>query len=129
MGTNALVAQAQREHGLPIPTAGCRAFSPKQLFIDIDDVTTLYRLDPRNEHIDGLRGFIPPFFQGGAGIINERIRASSRIDIDLIDALMERFASRRPTDRTLEGHKLESPDIRIKDKGKLAIVRRARQRN
>src|ERR1700733_13439507 len=100
----------------------CRVSSAKRLLIYVDDPNRL--ISPISETIL-LRitaGLYHDLFPGGQDIINDANARFEKYCVDLIDAMMERFEVRGAYRYGPKGAQLDSPDLLIKDRGKLVIV-------
>jgi len=120
--TAALVAQAQVQHGSPIPTALLPSILRKTPLIYVDDPDRLVAPIPETILLRVTSGLYYDLFPGGQEIINDANERFEQYCVEFIDAMMERFEVRRAYQYGPKGAQFESPDVLIKDEGKLAIV-------
>jgi hypothetical protein len=116
--TAALVAQAQNEHGSPIPTALLPSILRKTPIIYIDDPDRLISPIPETILLRVTAGLYHDLFPGGQEVINDANARFEQYCVDLIDTMMERFE----VGYGPKGAQFDSPDVLIKDQGKLVIV-------
>ena len=121
-GTAALVAQAQDEHGSPIPTALLPSILRRTPLIYVDDPSRLIAPIPETILLRVTAGLYHDLFPGGQDIINDANARFEQYCVDLIDAMTERFEVGRAYRYGPKGTQFDSPDVLVKDKGKLAIV-------
>ena len=121
-GTAALVAQTQDEHRSPIPTALLPSILRKTPLIYVDDPNRLMSPIPETILLRVTAGLYYDIISGGQDIINDANARFEQYCADLIDALMERFEVRRAYRYGPKGAQFDSPDVLIKDQGKLVIV-------
>jgi hypothetical protein len=121
-GTAALVAQAQDEHRSPIPTALLPSVLRKTPLIYVDDPNRLISPIPETILLRVTAGLYYDLIPGGQDIINDANARFEQYCIDLIDSMMERFEVRGAYRYGPKGAQFDSPDILIKDQGKLVIV-------
>jgi hypothetical protein len=120
--TAALVAQAQAEHGSPIPTALLPSILRKTPLIYIDDPDRLISPIPETVLLRVTAGLYHDLFPGGQDVINDANARFEQYCIDLIDAMMKRFEVGAAYRYGPKGAQFDSPDVLIKDQGKLVIV-------
>jgi hypothetical protein len=121
-GTAALVTQAQDKHGSPIPTALLPSILRKTPLIYVDDPNRLISPIPETILLRVTAGLYHDLFSGGQDIINDANSRFEQYCIDLIDAMMERFEVGGAYQYGPRGTQFASPDVLIKDQGKLVIV-------
>lgn len=121
-GTAALVAQAQDEHGSPIPTALLPSILRKTPLIYVDNPNRLISPIPETILLRVTAGLYHDLFPGGQDIINDANARFEQYCVDLIDAMMERFEVRGAYPYGTKRAQFDSPDVLIKDQGKLVIV-------
>jgi hypothetical protein len=117
-----LVAQAQDEHGSPIPTALLPSVLRKTPFIHVDDPDRLISPIPETILLRVTAGLYHDLLPGGQEIINDANARFEQYCVDLIDAMMERFEVGGAYRYGLKGAPFDSPDVLIKHQGKLVIV-------
>ena len=122
IGTAALVAQAQGEHGSPIPTALLPSILRKTPLIYVDDPNRLISPIPETILLRVTAGLYYDLLLGGQDIINDANARFEQYCVDLINAMMERFEVRRAYRYGPKGAQFDSPDVLIKDQGRLVIV-------
>ncbi len=122
LGTAALVAQAQDEHGSPIPTALLPSILRKTPLIYVDDPNRLISPIPETILLRVTAGLYYDLLPGGQDIINDANARFEQYCVDLIDAMMERFEVGGAYRYGPKGAQFESPDVLIKDQGKLVVV-------
>jgi hypothetical protein len=120
--TAALVAQAQNEHGSPIPTALLPSILRKTPIIYIDDPDRLISPIPETILLRVTAGLYHDLFPGGQEVINDANARFEQYCVDLIDTMMERFEVGGAYRYGPKGAQFDSPDVLIKDQGKLVIV-------
>ncbi len=120
--TTALVSQVQDEHGSPIPTALLPSILRKTPLIYVDDPDRLVSPIPETILLRVTAGLYYDLFPGGQEIINDANARFEQYCVDLIEAMMARFEVRRAYRYGPKGAQYDSPDILIKDQGKLVIV-------
>jgi hypothetical protein len=120
--TAVLVAQAQDEHGSPIPTALLPSILRKMPLIYVDDPNRLISPIPETILLRVTAGLYYDLFPGGQDIINDANMRFERYCLDLIDVMMERFNVTGAYRYGPKGAQFDSPDVLIKDQGKLVIV-------
>lgn len=120
--TAALVAQAQNDHGSPIPTALLPSILRKTPLIYVDDPDQLISPIPETILLRVTAGLYHDLFPGGQDIINDANARFEKYCSDLIDATMERFEVSGAYRYGPKGAKVDSPDVLIKDQGKLAVI-------
>ena len=120
--TAALVAQAQGEHGSPIPTALLPSILRKAPLIYVNDHNRLISPIPETILLRVTAGLYHDLFSGGQDIINDANARFEQYCVDLIDVMLERFAVSRAYRYGPKGAQFDSPDVLIKDQGKLVIV-------
>jgi hypothetical protein len=121
-GTAALVAQAQGDHGSPIPTALLPSILRKTPLIYVEDSNRLISPIPETILLRVTAGLYYDLFPGGQDIINDANARFERYCVDLIDAMTERFLVRGAYRYGPKGAQFESPDVLVMDQDKLAIV-------
>jgi hypothetical protein len=122
-GTAALIAQAQGEHGSPIPTALLPSVLRKTpLIYHHDDPNRLISPIPETILLRVTAGLYYDLFPGGQEIINDANARFEQYCIDLIHAMMQRFEVNRAYRYGPKGAPIDSPDVLIKDQGKLAVI-------
>jgi hypothetical protein len=121
-GTAALVAQAQDAHGSPIPTALLPSVLRKSPLIYVEDPNQLISPIPETILLRVTAGLYHDLFPGGQDIINDANSRFEQYCVDLIDAMMQRFEVGGACRYGPKGAQFDSPDILIKDQGKLVIV-------
>jgi hypothetical protein len=121
-GTANLVAQAQEEHGSPIPTALLPSILRKTPLIYVDDPNRLISPIPETILLRITAGLYHDLISGGQGIINDANARFEQYCVDLVDAMMERFEVSGAYRYGPKGTQFDSPDVLIKDKGELVIV-------
>jgi hypothetical protein len=122
IGTAALVAQAQNEHGSPIPTALLPSILRKTPLIYVDDPNRLISPIPETILLRVTAGLYHDLFPGGQDIINDANARFEQYCVDLIDSMMERFEVGGAYRYGPKGAQFDSPDVLIKDQGKLVIL-------
>jgi hypothetical protein len=122
IATAALVAQAQGAHGSPIPTALLPSILRKTPLIYINDPNRLISPIPETILLRVTAGLYYDLFPGGQDIINDANARFEQYCVDLINAMMERFEVSGAYRYGPKGAQFDSPDVLIKDRGKLAIV-------
>ena len=122
IGTAALVAHAQEEHGSPIPTALLPSILRKSPLIYVDDPNRLISPIPETILLRVTAGLYHDIFPGGQDIINDANARFEQYCVDLIDVMMERFEVGGAYRYGSKGAQFDTPDVLIKDQGKLAIV-------
>ena len=120
--TAALVAQAQREHGSPIPTALLPSILRKTPLIYVDDPNRLMSPIPETIMLRVTAGLYYDLFPGGQEIINDANIRFEQYCVDLIGAMMERFEVGGAYRYGPKGTPFDSPDVLIRDQGKVVIV-------
>jgi hypothetical protein len=120
--TAALVAKAQNEHGSPIPTALLPSILRKTPLIYVDDPDRLISPIPETILLRVTAGLYYDLFSGGQDVINDANARFEQYCIDLINGMMERFEVAGAYRYGPKGAQFDSPDVLIKDQGKLAIV-------
>lgn len=121
-GTAALVAQAQDEHGSPIPTALLPSILRKTPLIYVDDPNRLISPIPETILLRVTAGLYYDLIPGGQDIINDANARFEQYCVDLIDAMMGRFEVNHAYRYGPKGAQFDSPDVLIKDQGKVVIV-------
>jgi len=121
-GTASLVGRAQDEHGSPIPTALLPSILRKTPLIYVDDPNRLISPIPETILLRVTSGLYYDLIPGGQDIINDANARFEQYCIDLIDSMMGRFEISGSYRYGSKGAQFDSPDILIKDQGKLAIV-------
>lgn len=121
-GTAALEAQAQHEHGSPIPTALLPSILRKKPLIYVDDFSRLISPIPETILLRVTAGLYYDLLPGGQDVINDANARFERYCIDLIDVMMERFEVSGAYPYGPKGGQYDSPDVLIKEQGKLVIV-------
>jgi hypothetical protein len=121
-GTSALVTQVQDELGSPIPTALLPSILRKTPLIYVDDPDQLISPIPETILLRVTAGLYHDLFSGGQDIINDANARFEKYCIGLIDAMMKRFEVGGAYPYGPKGAQFQSPDILIKDKGKLVII-------
>ncbi len=119
--TAALVTQAQGEHGSPIPTALLPSILRKTPLI-YGDPDRLISPIPEMILLRVTAGLYYDLLPGGQDIINDANARFEQYCADLIDLMMERFEVRRAFRYGPKSAQVDSPDVLIKDQGKLVIV-------
>jgi hypothetical protein len=122
IGTASLVAQAQDQHGSPIPTALLPSILRKTPLIYDADPNRLISPIPEAILLRVTAGLYYDLFSGGQEIINDANARFEQYCVDLIDIMMERFEVTRAYRYGPKGAQFDSPDVLIKDQGKLVIV-------
>jgi hypothetical protein len=120
--TAALIAQAQNAHGSPIPTAMLPSILRKKPIIHVDDPNRLISPIPETIIMRITAGLYYDIISGGQEIINDANLRFEKYCIDLIDAMMERFEVGGAYRYGPKGAQFDSPDVLIRDQGKLAII-------
>ena len=120
--TAALVAQAQAQHGSPIPTALLPSVLRKTPLIYVDSPDRLVAPIPETILLRATSGLYYDLFPGGQEIINDANERFEQYCADLISATMGRFNVERAYSYGPKGAQFESPDVFVKDQGKLKIV-------
>jgi hypothetical protein len=120
--TATLVAQAQNEHGSPIPTALLPSILRKKPLIYVDDPNRLISPSPETILLRVTAGLYHHLFPGGQDVINDANARFEQYCIDLIGTMMERFEIGGAYRYGPKGAPFDSPDVLIKDQGRLAIV-------
>jgi hypothetical protein len=120
--TGALVTQAQEEHGSPIPTALLPSILRKTPLIYVDSPDRLISPIPETILLRVTTGLYHDLIRGGQDIINDANTRFEQYCIDLVDAMMGRFDVSGSYRYGPKGAQFDSPDVLIKDQGKLAIV-------
>jgi hypothetical protein len=121
-GTVALVAQTQNEHGSPIPTALLPSILRKTPLLYVDDPDRLISPIPETILLRVTAGLYYDLLSGGQDIINDANARFEQYCVDLIDVMMERFEVGGAYRYGPKGAQFDSPDVLIKDQGKLVIV-------
>jgi hypothetical protein len=121
-GTTALVAQAQAQHGSPIPTALLPSILRKTPLIYVDDPNRLISPIPETILLRVTAGLYNDLIPGGQDIINDVNARFEQYCVDLIDAMMDRFQVCSAYRYGPRGAQFESPDVLIRDQGNLVIV-------
>lgn len=119
--TTALVAQAQDQHGSPIPTALLPSILRKTPLI-YGDPDRLISPIPEMILLRVTAGLYHDLLPGGQDIINDANGRFEQYCSDLIDRMMERFEVSRAFRYGPKGAQVDTPDLLIKDQGKLVIV-------
>ncbi len=122
IGTAALVAQAQAEHGSPIPTALLPSILRKTPLIYVDDPNRMIAPIPETILLRATAGLYHDLVPGGQDIINDANLRFEQYCIDLINAMTGRFEATGAYHYGPKGAQLASPDVLIKDQGKVAIL-------
>jgi hypothetical protein len=120
--TARLVTQVQEEHGSPIPTALLPSVLRKKPLIYVDDPNQLISPIPETILLRVTAGLYNDVLPGGQDIINDANARFEQYCVDLINSLMKRFEVSPAYRYGPKGAQFDSPDILVKDKGKLAIV-------
>lgn len=120
--TAAIVAQAQDHRGSPIPTALLPSILRKTPLIYVDDPTRLNSPIPEMILLRVTAGLYHDLFPGGQDIINDANARFEKYCSNLINAMMQRFEISGAYKYGQKGAQFDSPDVLIKDQGKLAIV-------
>jgi hypothetical protein len=116
------VAQAQEQHGSPIPTALLPSILRKTPLIHVDDPNRLISPIPETILLRVTAGLYYDLLAGGQDIINDANARFERYCVDLIDAMMERFEVGGAYRYGPKGAQFDSPDVLIKAQGKLVVV-------
>jgi hypothetical protein len=119
--TATLVAQAQDEHGSQIPTALLPSILRKTPLIYVDAPDRLISPIPETILLRITAGLYHDLLPGGQDIINDANTRFEQYCVDLIDAMMERFEVSGAYRYGPKGAQIDSPDVLIKDQGKLVI--------
>lgn len=120
--TSVLVAQAQEQHGSSIPTALLPSILRKTPLIYVDDPNQLISPIPETILLRVTGGLYYDLFPGGQDIINDANTRFERYCVELIAAMMKRFEVSGDYKYGPKGAQSDSPDVLIKDQGKLVIV-------
>lgn len=120
--TAALVAQAQHEHGSPIPTALLPSVLRKTPLIYVDDPNRLISPIPETILLRVSAGLYYDLLPGGQEIINDANDRFEKYCVELFGAMMGRFKVSGAYQYGPKGGQLDSPDVLIRDQGKLAVV-------
>jgi hypothetical protein len=120
--TAALVSQAQKEHGSPFPTALLPSILRQKPLIYVDDPNLLISPIPETICLRVTAGLYYDLLPGGQDIINDANTRFERYCIDLIGSMTKRFDVRAAYSYGPKGAQFDSPDVLIKDGGKLVIV-------
>jgi hypothetical protein len=120
--TATLVAQAQSDHGSPIPTALLPSILRKTPLIYADDSNHLISPIPETILLRVTAGLYYDLFPGGQDIINDANARFEQYSVDLIDAMMDRFAVGGAYRYGPKGAQFDSPDVLVKDQGKVVVV-------
>ena len=122
VGTAALVAQAQDDHGSPIPTALLPSILRKTPLIYVDDPNRLISPIPETILLRVTAGLYHDLISGGQDIINDANARFEKYCVDLIAVTMERFDVSGAYRYGPKGAQFDSPDVVIRDQGKLAVI-------
>jgi hypothetical protein len=122
IATAALVTQAQEEHGSPIPTALLPSILRKTPLIYVDDPDLLISPIPETILLRVTAGLYYDLLSGGRDVINDANARFEQYCVDLINAMMERFVVGRAYRYGSKGAQCDSPDVLVKDQGKLVII-------
>jgi hypothetical protein len=120
--TAALAAQAQAEHGAPIPTALLPSILRKTPLVYVDDPNRLMSPIPETILLRVTTGLYHDLISGGQEIINDANTRFEQYCVDLIDTLMDRFEVAGAYRNGPKSAQFDSPDVLIRDQGKIVIV-------
>jgi len=120
--TAALVARAQNEHGSAIPAALLPSVLRKTPLIYVNDPNQLISPIPEAILLRVTAGLYHDLFPGGQDLINDANARFERYCVDLIDKMMSRFEVIGAFRYGPKGTQMDSPDVLVKDRGKLVIV-------
>ncbi len=121
-GTASLVAQAQAEHGSTIPTALLPSILRSRPLLYFDDPERLIAPIPEMILLRTTAGLYYDLIAGGQDVINDANDRFEQYCIDLINAMMQRFEASRAYTYGTKGAQFASPDVLVREQGKLAIV-------
>jgi hypothetical protein len=120
--TVALVAQAQDEHGSPIPTALLPSILRKTPLIFLGDPDRLIAPIPETVLLRVTAGLYYDLLPGGQEVINEANTRFERYCVELVDVMMKRFEVSGAYRYGPKGAQFDSPDVLVSDGGKRAII-------